>query len=103
MLAGVAAVGVDANRPMITPDIATWAIRMVTWSNDSWASKMRYVARGESYAEKNSLRIEAVISQPQKYINQKMTSHQRIAIKNGDIVGCTDAHENTCFFKKSFD
>jgi hypothetical protein len=132
MLAGVAAVGVDANRPMITPDIATWAIRMVTWSNDSWASKMRFVARGESYAEKNSLRIEAVISQPQKYINQKMTSHQRIAIKNGmmpdavlkrntrnvkphereqilndlmdaDIVGCTDAHENTCFFKKSFD
>ena len=132
VLAGIAAVGVDANRPVITSDIATWAIRMVTWSNDCWSSKMRFVARGESYAEKNSLRIEAVISEPQKYINQQMTAHQRIAIKNGmmpdavlkrntrnvrahereqilndlmdaDIIGCAEAHENTCFFKKSFD
>ena len=105
---------------------------MVTWSNDCWASKMRYVARGESYAEKNSLRVEAVISEPQKYINQKMTAHQRVAIKNGmmpaavlkrntrnvkphereqilndlldaDVIGTAEAHENICFFKKSFD
>lgn len=132
MLAGVVAVGVDANRPVITPDIATWAIRMVTWSNDCWASKMRFVARGESYAEKNSLRVESVISQPQKYVNQKMTANQRICIKNGmmpdavlkrntrnvkphereqiindlldaDVIGCTEAHENTCFFRKTFD
>lgn len=132
ILAGVAAVGVNAGRPVITPDIATWAIRMITWSNDCWSSKMRYVARGESYAEKNSLRVEAVISQPQKYIAQKMTSHQRIALKNGmmpdsvlkrnsrnvtprereqiindlldaDVIGCTEAHENTCYFKKTFD
>lgn len=133
ILAGVAAVGVNANHPIITSDIATWAIRMVTWSNDCWASKMRFVARGESYAEKNSLRVEAVVSQPQKYTHQKgMSANQRICLKNGmmpdavlrrntrniearqreqiindlldsDIIGTTEAHDNVCYFKKAFE
>ena len=132
ILAGVAAVGVDANRPVITADLARWAIRLVSWSNDCWASKLRYVARGQGYAEKNSLRIEAVISEPQKYIRQKMTAPQRVCIKNNmmpdavlkrntrnieprvreqiindlldsDVIGCTEAHDNTCYFRKSYD
>ena len=84
ILAGTAAVGVDVNRPVITADIATWAIRLVAWSNECWASKMQFVASGNSYVEKNALRVEAVISQPMKYIDQKSnTSDQRLAMKNG--------------------
>lgn len=132
ILAGVAAVGVDANRPVITPDIARWAIRLVSWSNDCWANKMQFIARGSGYVEKHALRVEAVISEPQKYVNQQMTSNQRLCIKNGmmpdavlkrntknikrhereqiindlldaDVIGCTETYENVVYFRKSFD
>ena len=132
ILAGTAAVGCDASRPVITPDIARWAIRLVSWSNDCWASKMQFIARGTSYVEKNALRVEAVISEPQKYMNQKMTANQKLCLKNGmmpaavltrqtthikrhereqiindlldaDVIGCTEAYENPVYFRKSFD
>jgi hypothetical protein len=132
ILAGVAAVGVDPKRPTITPDIARWAIRLVSWSSECWISKMQFVARGTSYVEKNALRVEQVISEPQKYLNQKMSANQRLCLKNGmmpqsiltrqtthvkrhereqiindlldaGVIGATEAYDNPCYFKKSFD
>jgi hypothetical protein len=132
-MAGVAAVGVDAHRPIITPDLARWAIRLVSWSNECWASKMQFVSSGSSYVEKNALRVEAVISQPQKYVNQKgQSSNQKLCLKNGmmptscltrqtknikrhereqiindlldaDIIGTSEAYGNICYFRKSFE
>jgi hypothetical protein len=133
IMAGVAAVGVSAERPVITSDIAQWAIKLISWSNECWASKMQFVASGNSYVEKNALRVEAVISQPMKYLEQKPnTSDQRMCMKNGmmpqaalvrntshikrhdresiindlleaDVIGTTEAYNNACYFKKSFD
>jgi hypothetical protein len=133
IMAGVAAVGVDANRPVITDDIAKWAIKLVSWSNECWASKMQFVSSGTSYVEKNARRVEAVISQPMKYIEQKPnTAPQKLCMKNGmvpaavltrnttdiqrnnrdqiiqdlldaEIIGTTEAHGNICYFRKSFD
>jgi hypothetical protein len=132
ILAGTAAVGVNAHRPVITPDIARWAIRLISWSNECWTSKMQFVSSGTSYVEKNALRVEAVISQPQKYEGQKMSSNQKLCVKNGmmpnslltrqtpkikrhereqiindlldaDVIGCTEAYGNACYFRKTFD
>jgi hypothetical protein len=132
ILAGTAAVGVDAHRPIITPDIATWAIRLVSWSNECWASKMQFISSGSSYVEKNALRVEAVIAQPQKYSGQNMSANQKLCLKNGmmpnsvlmrqtknikrhereqivndlldaDLIGTTEAYGNICYFKKSYD
>ncbi len=133
IMAGVAAVGVDANRPIITEGIAKWAIKLVSWSNECWASKMQFVSSGTSYVEKNARRVEAVISQPMKYIEQKPnTSPQKLCMKNGmvpasvltrnttdiqrnnrdqiiqdlldaEVIGTTEAHGNICYFRKSFD
>ncbi len=132
ILAGVAAVGVDAHRPVITPDLARWAIRLISWSNDCWAEKMRFIAQGTNYVEKNAVRVEAVISQPQKYLKQQMSPNQRLALKAGmmpnavltrntkgmkrhereqiindlldaDVIGCTEAHNQACYFRKSYD
>lgn len=93
---------------------------------------MTFVARGTSYVEKNALRVEAVISQPQKYLGQRMSSNQKLCLKNGmmptsvltrqtgnikrhereqiindlldaDVIGTTEAYENPCYFRKSFD
>jgi hypothetical protein len=132
ILAGVAAVGVNAKRPVINPDIARWAIRLVSWSNECWTSKLQFVGRGEGFVEKHALRIEAVISEPQKYINQQMTSNQRLCLKHGmmpqsiltrntknikrhereniindlldaDVIGATESYNQPCYFKKSYD
>jgi len=84
ILAGLAAVGVDAQRPVIDIDLCRWAIELVTWSNNCWEAKVRVTASGESYTEKDSFRIERIINNPQKYIASTSNSdHQRMALKNG--------------------
>jgi hypothetical protein len=84
ILAGLAAVGVDAHRPVIDIDLCRWAIDLVSWSNDCWEAKVRVTASGESYTEKDSFNIERIINNPSKYIDSSSNSdHQRMALKNG--------------------
>lgn len=84
ILAGLAAVGVDAQRPVIDTELCQWAIDLVTWSNNCWEAKVSSTASGESYIEKDSFKIEAIINNPQKYAEQSGNSdHQRMALKNG--------------------
>lgn len=84
IMAGLAAVGIDANRPVIDIDTAKWAIQLVTWSNACWESKLALTASGTSYAEKDSFKIERIISEPQKYIDQKAnTGNQKALLKAG--------------------
>ena len=84
VLSGLAAVGVNAQRPVIDIDLCKWAIDLVTWSNDCWEEKVRVTASGESYTEKDSFKIERIINNPQKYVNQSgNTGNQRIALQHG--------------------
>ena len=84
ILAGLAAVGVNAQRPVIDIDLCRWAIELVTWSNNCWEAKISSTASGESYIEKDSFKIEAIINNPQKYAGQSGNSdHQRMALQNG--------------------
>ena len=56
----------------------------MTWSNDCWDDKVRLTAASDSYTEKDSFKIERIINNPQKYINQKgNTSNQRISLQHG--------------------
>ena len=84
ILAGLAAVGVDAHRPVIDINLCKWAIDLVTWSNDCWEAKVSSTASGESYTEKDSFKIERIINNPMKYINQTSNSpDQRNALQHG--------------------
>ncbi len=83
ILAGLAAVGVDARRPVIDIYLCKWAIDLVTWSNNCWEAKVSTTASGESYTEKDSFKIERIINNPQKYVNQSGSDNQRMALKNG--------------------
>ena len=84
ILAGLAAVGVNAQRPVIDIDLCKWAIDLVTWSNNCWEAKVSVTASGESYIEKDSFKIERIISNPQRYVDQSGNSgNQRIALQNG--------------------
>lgn len=83
ILAGLAAVGVDAQRPVIDIDLCRWAIELVSWSNNCWEDKVSSTASGESYIEKDSFKIEAIINNPQKYVGQQQSGNQRNALQHG--------------------
>jgi hypothetical protein len=83
ILAGLAAVGVDAHRPVIDIDLCRWAIDLVSWSNNCWEAKVRSTASGESYIEKDSFKIEAIINNPQKYVDRANSDNQRNALQHG--------------------
>jgi len=56
---------------------------LVTWSNDCWDDKVSMTASGDSYTEKDSFKIERIINNTHKYINQTgNTSNQRIALQH---------------------
>jgi hypothetical protein len=86
ILAGLAAVGVDAQRPVIDIDLCKWAIDLVTWSNNCWEAKVSVTPSGESYSEKDSFKVERIINNPQKYVDQTGNSpNQRNALQHGFV------------------
>lgn len=133
ILAGLAAIGCDPHRPVITPALASWAFKFVAWSNDCWSDKLRFTATGHSFTEKHAKRIQSILAQPEKYIQQKTNSpNQKLALKNNlvpeavlkrnttnikvhereqllgdlldmELIGTTEAYENVCYFLKTFD
>lgn len=78
IISGLVAVGIDSEKPVITEDIANWAIEVVTWSTNSWIEKIR-LAGGETPAEQESFRIEQRIRNPRKYLNTaKSETHKKL-------------------------
>jgi hypothetical protein len=59
-------VGIDADRPSITADLARWALEIITWSTDRWTDKIRMIG-GDSPIEKESFRVEERIRNARKY------------------------------------
>ena len=84
IVAGIAAIGIDPHRPVIDNDICKWAIKLVTWSNNCWEEKVRMTAASDNYTEKDSFKLERIVNNPQKYVNQSgNTSNQRVALQHG--------------------
>jgi len=84
IVAGLAAIGVNANTPVITPKIASWAIKLISWSNERWTEKARLTTSGQSRDETQSVRVEGIINNCRKYIHHKSNSApQRIALDKG--------------------
>lgn len=128
ILAGLAAVGVDPNKPLITEDIARWAIEIITWSNDKWTDKIRLVG-GDTITEKESFQVEQRIRNPKKFLKSAQSVVHQNLIKKGflphsvllkvtrsirkqrleeilddlhdaELIGSTDMDDNTVYFAK---
>jgi hypothetical protein len=82
IIAGLAAVGIDPNKPSITEDIAKWALEIVTWSNDAWADKIRLIG-GDSINEKESFKVEERIKHPRKFGKSAQSVVHQNLIKKG--------------------
>ena len=67
ILAGIVAVGVNADRPKITADIARWALDVTTWSCNVWAKKVRSVG-GNNQAEADLNKVQYRIQNCRDYL-----------------------------------
>ena len=84
IIAGIAAVGVNTKTPVITPEISSWAIKLISWSNERWTEKARLTTSGQSRDETQSVRVEGIINNCRKYIHHKSNSgNQRRALDKG--------------------
>lgn len=82
IMAGLVAVGIDAERPVITEDMANWAIEVVTWSTTVWTEKIR-LAGGETVNEQESFKVQERIKNPRKYLKTANSETHRKLITQG--------------------
>ena len=127
IVAGLVAVGIDPYRPEITDDVADWAIKLVTWSNECWAERLRHTASGEDPYHRDSAKVLRIIGNPQKYADYKnVRANARLCLRDGlmpkgvlltrskmlavrldqildtliesEQIGQTEVHDNDCYF-----
>jgi len=82
IVAGIVAVGVDTRKPRITPEIASWAIRLITWSIKSWMIRIEELSSG-TFRETHSRKIEKLIRNPSSLINDRTRATQRSHLQKG--------------------
>ena len=87
ILAGIAAVGVDHERPEITEDIARWAKQLTSWSNDVWADKTRLTGGG-SQRENDHLRVQRMIERPMDFqgLTKDPKYHRQLALQKQGLM-----------------
>lgn len=69
IVAGIAAVGVNPRRPMISETIARWAISLVRWGISCWAARLGE-STSRTFREKESKAVERYIRNPQKHVHR---------------------------------
>lgn len=67
--AGIAAVGVNPRQPVISREVADWAIALVRWGIACWAARIGE-STARTFRERESKTVERYIRTPQKYINR---------------------------------
>ena len=84
IVAGIVAVGVSPNRPKIDAQTASWAIKLVTWSVESWLARIDEMSSG-TFREKYSKKVESMIRNPKSLIT-KRTRPKQIEMLNKGLV-----------------
>jgi hypothetical protein len=67
--AGLVAVGISANKPVITESIATWAISLVTWSISCWMVRIGE-SSSRSRREEQSKRVESMVRRAPQMVHR---------------------------------
>jgi len=82
LVSGIVAVGVNPKRPRITPEIASWALRLITWSIESWMLRIEDLSTG-GFREVHSKKIEGIIRNPKALVNKRTRASQKALLKKG--------------------
>lgn len=82
VVAGIVAVGIDAKRPRITPEIASWAIKLIVWSIESWMMRLEELSSG-GFRETYSKKIEGLIRNAKGLITKRTRASQKVLLLKG--------------------
>jgi hypothetical protein len=82
LVSGIVAVGINPKRPRITPEIAEWAIRLISWSIESWMLRIEDLSTG-GFRETHSKKIEGIIRNPKALINKRTRANQKSMLQKG--------------------
>jgi hypothetical protein len=82
IVAGIVAVGVNHKKPRINAGIAAWAIRLISWSIESWAMRVEDLTT-TTFRETHSKKIEQLIRNPKGLINRRTRATQKAFLNKG--------------------
>lgn len=74
--AGIVAVGLSARKPIITKEIADWAIEFLNYSTQSWGGRVEQTGARTS-SERSSKYIELVIRRARDYYHRARSSFEK--------------------------
>jgi len=84
IVAGIAAVGVNPKKPVIDADTARWAVKLISWSIESWALRVEELSTS-TFRETHSKKIENLIRNPQSLINTRTRASQKSLLSKGFV------------------
>ena len=82
IVAGIVSVGVNPKRPQITAEIASWALKLVSWSVETWLARIDEMSSG-TFREKYSKKVESMIRNPKDLVTKRTRPRQLDLLKKG--------------------
>lgn len=82
ILAGIVAVGCDYKNPVITEQVADWAVKFSCWSVERWLYRIEQ-SSARSFTERNQKYVERVIHNPRVYVLEAFDAKERSLINRG--------------------
>jgi hypothetical protein len=79
ILSGVAAVGVNPKRPVITESIADWAMKLVRWSTEKWRRRIEE-SSSRTIVEQRSKTVERYIRHVHEFSHRAKTDKKALEI-----------------------
>jgi hypothetical protein len=80
--AGIVAIGLSAKRPIISKEIADWAVEFLTYSTQSWGGRVEQTG-ARTINERSSKYVEMVIRRARDYFTRARSEHERHSTSRG--------------------
>lgn len=84
ILAGIVAVGINPVRPLITQEIADWAVALITWGIKCWMARIEDNV-SHTHFQKQCKQIERMIRNPKLYIDRVKKDKELEFLKNNQM------------------
>jgi hypothetical protein len=82
IVAGIAAVGINPKKPVISREIADWALAVVRWGIACWTARISE-STSRTFRERESKTVERYIRTPQKYMTRAPSPRYKELMKRG--------------------
>lgn len=82
IVAGIVAVGINPEKPMITAELATWATKFLTWTSEAWVRRVEQSSARNS-TERSSKYVERLITHARTFRSRARGVLEQNLVKQG--------------------